>query len=204
VVSWNGSLFTYFFSHCWIDYRHFAADNPASFGESGPAVDWFENSRRAVQTQRQRCIETAKDYPTLGENRWGLAPCAFRNSYVVHDIKPNISDHDAWHDGVVPPYGAASAIMFTPKESMAALREYKSLRDEKGNPLAWRDPEKGGYAFVDSFRLDPPFGQDENLGIDEGPMLLGIENARTGLIWRLFMQHEAARHAVERLRLTPR
>ena len=71
VVSWNGSLFTYFFSHCWIDYRHLATDDPAAFGESGPAVDWFENSRRAMLTQRQRCIEVSSKFPTLGENRWG-------------------------------------------------------------------------------------------------------------------------------------
>ena len=40
--------------------------------------------------------------------------------------------------------------------------------------LAWRDPDKGGYAFVDSFSLTPPYGHDENLGIDVGPLLLAI------------------------------
>ena len=112
VVSWNGSLFTYFFAHCWIDYRHLAADDPAAFGEAGPAVDWFENSRRAVLTQRQRCIEEASQFPTLGENRWGLAPCGFKDKYLVHEVRPNICDHDSWCDGVVPPYAAGSAIMF--------------------------------------------------------------------------------------------
>jgi hypothetical protein len=73
-----------------------------------------------------------------------------------------------------------------------------------GKPLAWRDPEAGGYAFVDSFSLDPPYGQDENFGIDAGPLLLAIENHRTGLIWRLFMQHDAAKRSVERLKLRPR
>ncbi len=204
VVSWNGSLFTYFFSHCWIDYRHLGADDPTAFGESSTAVDWFENSRRAALTQRQRCIEVSSQFPTLSENRWGVAPCAFRDHYVVADVRPSVSDNENWHNGVLPPYGAGSAIMFTPRESMAALREYKSLTDIHGQPLAWRDPEKGGYAFVDSFSVSPPFGQDENLGIDEGPMLLAIENVRTGLIWRLFMKHEVARSAVERLKLKPR
>jgi len=204
VVSWNGSLFTYFFSHCWIDYRHLAADNPAKFGEAGPAVDWFENSRRATLTHRVRCIEVSNKFPTLGENRWGLAPCSFREGYYVHEVRPNISDHDVWYGGVLPPYAAASAIMFTPQESLAALREYRSLNGPDGKPLAWRDPADGGYGFVDSFRLDPPYGQDDNLGIDQGPMLLAIENARTGLIWRLFMRHPAARRALERLELRAR
>jgi hypothetical protein len=204
VVSWNGSLFTYFFAHCWIDYRQMAADDPAAFGVEAPRVDWFENSRRASLTQRQRCIEAASMYPTLGENRWGVAPCGFRNRYLVHDVRPNISDNENWLDGVVPPYAAGSAIMFTPAESLAALREYKSLTAPDGKPLAWRDPAMGGYAFVDSFTLDPPYGHDENFGIDAGPMLLAIENVRTGLIWRLFMEHDVAKRAVERLKLAPR
>ncbi|HVT28648.1 MAG TPA: glucoamylase family protein [Lacipirellulaceae bacterium] len=204
VVSWNGSLFTYFFSHCWIDYRHLAADHPQAFGANGPSVDWFENSRRAVLTQRARCIDASRQFPTLGKNRWGLAPCAFRDNYLVHEVRPNIDNRDDWLGGVVPPYAAGSAIMFTPKESMAALREYKSLRYPDGRPLAWRDPDRGGYAFVDSFSLSPPYGQDENLGIDVGPLLLAIENVRTGLVWRLFMQHKVAQRAVERLRLEHR
>ncbi len=204
VVSWNGSLFTYFFAHCWIDYRHLAADDPAAFGVEGPPVDWFENSRRAVLTHRQRCIEAGRQFPTLGENRWGLAPCAFRDKYLVHEVRPNLSDQDVWLDGVVPPYAAGSAIMFTPAESLAALREYKSLRGPNGQPLVWRDPEQGGYAFVDSFSISPPYGQDENFGINVGPLLLAIENARSGHIWQLFMKHDAAKRAVDRLKLQPR
>jgi hypothetical protein len=204
VVSWNGSLFTYFFAHCWIDYRHLAADDPAARGGEGPPVDWFENSRRAVLTQRQRCIEASREFPTLGENRWGLAPCAFRDKYLVHELRPNVDDKDDWQSGVVPPYAAGSAIMFAPRESLAALREFKSLRDSNGQPVAWRDPAKGGYAFVDSFSLAPPYGQNENLGIDVGPMLLAIENVRTGLIWKLFMKHDVAKRATDSLRLRPR
>jgi hypothetical protein len=204
VVSWNGSLFTYFFSHCWIDYRHLAADNPGAFGVKNIPVDWFENSRRAVLTHRARCIEAGREFPTLGENRWGLAPCAYRDKYLVHEVQPNMSDKDVWYDGVVPPYGAGSAIMFAPAESLAALREYMTLQNANGKPLTWRDPAKGGYGFVDSFSLDPPYGHDENLGIDQGPLLLAIENVRTGLIWRLFMAHPVARLAVERLQLKPR
>lgn len=204
VVSWNGSLFTYFFSHCWIDYRHLAADAPSKFGIDAPAVDWFENSRRAVLTHRARCIEVSREFPTLGTHRWGLAPCAFRDKYLVHEVRPNMSDKDEWYDGVLPPYAAGSAIMFAPAESLLALREYISLKDAKGQPLAWHDPKQGGYGFVDSFSLDPPYGHVENLGIDQGPLMLAIENARTGLVWKLFMQHPAAQRAVERLKLQPR
>jgi hypothetical protein len=204
VVSWNGSMFTYFFSHCWIGYRQLAADDPSKFGAEGPAVDWFENSRRATLTHRARCVEESDKLITLGENRWGLAPCEFRADYLVAEVRPNISDNDNWLGAVVPPYGAGSAIMFTPRESLAALREYRELKGPDGKPLVWRDPAAGGYGFVDSFSLDPPHGHEGNLGIDQGPLLLAIENARTGLIWQLFMQHEVAQRAVKRLGLKPR
>jgi hypothetical protein len=203
-VSWNGSLFTYFFAHCWIDYRHLAADDPAAFGQAGPRVDWFENSRRAVLTHRARCIEASSEYPTLGPNRWGLAPCEFAGRYLVADVKPNVSDQDRWLDGIVPPYAAGAALMFAPAESMAALREFRSLKKGDGTPLAWRDPASGAYGFVDAFRLSPAEANEANFGINVGPLLLGIENARSGLIWRLFMEHDVARRAVERLRLRPR
>lgn len=204
VVSYNGSMFTYFFAHCWIDYRHLGPDDPAAFGVDEAAVDWFENSRRATLTHRARCVEASRNYPTLGANRWGLAPCTFRDKYLVHEVRPNVSEQDVWYDGVVPPYGAGSAIMFAPQESLAALREYITLKDEQGQPLAWRDPAQGGYGLVDSFSLDPPYGHVEYLGIDQGPLLLAIENVRSGLIWRLFMEHDVAKRAVAQLRLKPR
>jgi hypothetical protein len=204
VVSWNGSMFTYFFSHCWIDYRHFGPDDPTKFGVDGPSVDWFENSRRATLTHRARCIEESDKLPTLSENRWGLAPCSYRDHYFVHEVRPNLSDKDIWFDGVVPPYGAGSAIMFAPAQSMAALREYRSLENDRGDPLVWSDPASGGYGFKDSFSLDPPYGNDDYLGIDQGPLLLAIENARTGLIWQLFMRHPVAKRAVEKLDLQAR
>ena len=197
-------MFTYFFAHCWIDYRHLEADDPAKFGGEGPAVDWFENSRRATLTHRARCLEASQEFPTLGPNRWGLAPCEFGQDYCVAQVRPNVSDTDEWRGAAVPPYGAGSAIMFTPAESIAALREYRSLKGVDDKPLAWNDPATGGYGFMDSFRLDPPHGHDVNSGHDQGPLLLAIENVRTGLIWRLFMQHYAAKRAVERLQLQPR
>jgi len=201
VVSWPGSLFTYIFSHCYIDYRSLGADDPKRFGVEAPRVDWFENSRRAVLTHRQRCIEQASRFKTLAEDRWGLSACAGRDGYIVPEVMPNIRDHDEWYAGTLAPYAAASAIMFTPRESMAAIRAFRSLKNGKGEPLVWRDPAKGGYGFVDAFNLDQGFASDDYVGIDQGPMLLAIENARTGLIWKLFMRHASARRAIKRLRL---
>jgi hypothetical protein len=202
VVSWPGPLFTYFFSHCWIDYSKMGADNPMAFGVGAPRVDWFENSRRATLTHRQRCIEQSDTLHTLSADRWGLSACSTcEDGYIVPMVKPNLADKDNFEGGTIAPYAAGSAIMFTPQESMIALRAFRELKRPDSKPFAWREPSEGGYGFVDSFNLDKKKACEDYVGIDQGPMLLAIENARTGLIWRIFMDHPLAKRAVERLKL---
>jgi hypothetical protein len=206
-VSPTGSLFTYFFSHTWIDYRRLSADDPKAFGVDAPRIDWFENSRRAVLTHRQRCLEAAPQYATFSRDRWGVSPCmgyddAGESTYLVQDVTPNLSKRDEWGRGTVAPYAAGCAIVFAPQESLAALKAFRELKNRAGQPLVWRDPDHGGYALADSFNVDEDRAVDDNVAIDVGPMLIAIENARTGLVWRLFMEHELAQRAVQRLGLS--
>jgi hypothetical protein len=123
------------------------------------------------------------------------------DSYLVQALRPNVTDRDEWHGGTIAPYAAGSAIMFAPEESLAALRAYRELKADDGRPLVWRDPDQAGYGFADSFNLDYKHVSDDNIAIDVGPMLIAIENARTALPWRLFMQSETAKRAVAALRL---
>jgi hypothetical protein len=204
VVSWNGIPFNYFFSHCWIQYRRFAADEPNRFGVDAPRVDWFENSRRALLVHRQRCIEVAGELTSFSPDRWGVSPCMGfdaqgKRSYLVQSVEPNLCDKDVWQRGTIAPYAAGGSIMLTPSESVAALQSFRQLKNESGDPLVWRDPQVGGYAYADSFNLDQHQVSDDNVSIDVGPMLLAIENARTGLIWNLFMRHAIAQRGVKRL-----
>ena len=87
---------------------------------------------------------------------------------------------------------------------MAAIRAYRTLKNDDGQLIVWSDPTKGGYGLVDCFNLDQNFASDDYVGIDHGPMLLGIENARSGLIWKLFMQHEAVQRSLKRLAIVRR
>jgi hypothetical protein len=123
--------------------------------------------------------------------------------YIVQEIRPNIRRFASLERGTVAPYAAGSCIMFTPHESMAALRAFRELKNDKGELLVWRDPDEGGYAFADSFNVDLQVACDDNVAIDVGPMLLAIENVRSGLIWKLFMEHEHAKRSCERLKLFP-
>ena len=127
-----------------------------------------------------------------------------RETYLVQETAPNLTDRDEWCGGTVAPYAAGSAAMFLPEESVAALRAFKELKVASGALLAWRDPSSGGYGFADSFNLDQMRACDDNVSIDVGPLLLAIENARTGLVWELFMKHPQAQRAAVRLKFVER
>ncbi len=215
---YSGALFTAFFAHCWIDYARLGVDDPGAWGvEHRARVDWWENSRRLVHLHRDKAIANPERLPTLGPDAWGLSACDGPDGYVVGGLFPeplemigavpgrDYSVHEAedhWGGGVVPPYAAASSIVFEPGLSIRAMRHYRSLNGPDGSPLAWRDPEDGGYGFVDSFRGgDEPWRAADTVAIDEGPMLLLIENARTGLIWELFSADPTVRAGLARLGL---
>ena len=73
-VSWGGQAFTYFFAHCWIDFRNFGTDDPQAFGVEQTPVDWFENSRRALLTHRQRCLDAVRPIQNVCHQSLGNEP----------------------------------------------------------------------------------------------------------------------------------
>ncbi|TWT78464.1 hypothetical protein Pla123a_12560 [Posidoniimonas polymericola] len=208
VVSWSGSLFTYFFTHCWIDYGAYDADNPAEFGFDKPRVDWLENSRRAALAHRDHCVAYADQYGTFSNERWGQSPCyAYKadggRTYIVPSQRPCLSDEERMFDGTIAPYAAGSAIVLTPQESVAALRAFVELGVGRPELGLWDDPEQGGIGLADSFNLDYGKAFEGGVAIDAGPMLLAIENARSGLIWDLFRRHPMGERAAAALQWKP-
>lgn len=217
---YSGALFTAFFAHCWIDYARIGVDNPGAWGREHRArVDWWENSRRIVRLHRDRAIANPLGLPTLGPDAWGLTACDGPEGYLVPGLFPEAVEmtgaragwdfstyraRDQWGGGVVPPYGAASSIVFEPELAVRAMRHMRALHTPEGEPVAWRDPASGGYGFVDSFRFDgvSAWSAEDTVAIDHGPMVVMIENARTGLIWKLFMRNQEIRSGLDRLGLS--
>jgi hypothetical protein len=200
-----GSLFTYFFAHCWINFKDFGADSHPTI-----PVNWWENSTLAVKANRQFCIDSSSTYATYGDNSWGLTACLGPNGYNGGNDsngKPKksygalpLKDPPANHDGTIPPYGAGSSIIFfssdpEQNESVQALKNYYT-----NYPKLW-----GLYAFKDAYNLgkasDPTddWYADEYFGIDVGSMLLMIENYRTGLVWNYFMQNNQIKEALKKI-----
>jgi hypothetical protein len=194
IRSWNGSLFIHFFAHVWLDLRELGPDHHPT-----TPVDWWRNSLQAVRANRQFCIDhaasagggNAQGYLTYGKTSWGLTACEGPDRAYRAYGAPQAKGMEFVSDGTVAPYGAGCSLLFTPSESITALKHY------------FQDPNLWSYrfGFADAFNLDPgkgrqPWYHHDYFGIDQGPMLLAIENYRSGLIWKTLAQNESIRRAI--------
>jgi hypothetical protein len=154
-------LFTHQYSHIWIDFKN----------KNDGYADYFQNSVNATLANRQFAIDQADRHAAYGANSWGLTASNGPFGYKAYGAPPGWAEHD----GTVAPTGCASSIVFTPAESRACIRH---LYEHLGEKL-W-----GRYGFSDAFNLEKNWFDDRVIGIDQGPMLLMIENYRTGLVWK--------------------
>ncbi|WP_442809377.1 glucoamylase family protein [Tamlana sp. 2201CG12-4] len=128
------------------------------------------------------CVENPKGYKGYGENCWGLTASDGNNGYSAHSPTND--------RGVITPTAALSSFPYTPKESMKALRFFY---EELGDKI-W-----GDYGFTDAFNLQENWYDYQYLAIDQAPIIVMIENHRTGLIWDLFMSCPEINKGLEKL-----
>jgi hypothetical protein len=177
-------LFGHQYSHVWIDFRNIQDAYMRAKG-----LDYFENSRRATLANRAYAIANPHGWADYGENVWGLTASDIPSSYRARGAPPPQSD-----DGTITPSAAAGSFAFTPHESLAALRYmYATYRTQ-----IW-----GPYGFKDAFNPSMKWFATEYLGIDQGPIVLMIENYRTGRIWNVFMHHTAIQRGLTRAGFMP-
>lgn len=147
-------------------------------------ADYFENSKNATLANHKFCSLESKRCKTYAKGYWGLTACDGPKGYKAYGAEPG----GALSDGTVAPTGAITSIMFTPEISLAFLE--KLYAEEKD--WLW-----GRYGFADSFNLASKWKSPDVIGIDQGGILLGIENYRTGLIWKLFQQAPEVKRALQ-------
>ncbi|MFZ0826546.1 MAG: glucoamylase family protein [Verrucomicrobiia bacterium] len=173
-------LFGYQYSHCWIDFRHIADAYMNSQNST-----YCENSRRATLAQRQYCIANPSGQTGYGSNVWGLTACDDPYvGYEAHGAPPAQND-----DGTIAPTAPGGAMAFTPEYSLPNL-EY--LYNQYRTNL-WT-----ANGFRDAFNLGVPWFDTDELGIDQGPIVIMIENYRTQRPWRLFMQNAEVQRGLQR------
>ncbi len=146
--------------------------------------NYFVRNRNHALIQHAYAVANPKQYEGYGTNCWGLTACDGPNGYSAHDIHPN-SD-----EGTIAPTAALASMPYTKAESMAAMRHFYRELGEK----LW-----GDYGFRDAFNLELGWYADSYLAIDQGPIVVMLENARTGLLWEKFMQNSEIQPALTAL-----
>jgi hypothetical protein len=132
-------------------------------------ADYFEQNRAHALIHHAYAQANPKRFEGYGP-AWGLTACDGNEGY---DAFSPTNDH-----GVIAPTAAIASLPYTPAESLAALRHYHEALGDR----LW-----GDYGFYDAFNETAGWVAESHLAIDQGPIVVMLENARSGLLWRLFM-----------------
>lgn len=206
-------LFGHQYSHVWIDFRGIK-----DAYMRGRGIDYFENSRRATLSQRAYAIANPNGWLGYDGDVWGLSAAdGPKDTTLVWNGKERrfftyaargAAATEVRDDGTITPTAVGGSVAFAPEITIPAL---KAMRSRYGEDLF------GKYGFVDAFnptyrfggplpagRIVPGVGwfDTDYLGIDQGPILLMIENYRTGLLWKLTRQSPYVRRGLERAGFT--
>lgn len=173
-TEYGGPLFWAHYSYLGLDPRKL---------QDAYAHYWTHN-RNQTLINYQWCVDNPGGYPNYGPDCWGLTASYSTNFYDAH--RPG---HDT---GVISPTAALSSFPYTPEESMRALRYFYGKKEQ-----LW-----GKFGFFDAFDEQENWYPQRYLAIDQGPIVVMIENHRSGLLWDLFMSCPELQAGLTRLGFT--
>ena len=188
--SWFGSIFTYQFSHAFVDFRNMV---------DGNNTDWYQNSVKATIAARQYCIDNKEGFLAFHEDSWGLTACDTPNGYKgkLGNAPSGYSNDAHENDGTVALAGSVGSFPFLPKEVESSIAYYYTVLDGK---------LVGKYGLYDAYNLEnnKVWVANDVIGIDKGISLLMIENYRSEIVWKYFMQNEYIQNAITVLGFKPK
>jgi hypothetical protein len=183
---YSGPLFTHQLSHMWVDFRGICDEFMRA-----RRSDYFENSRQAAYVHQEYAIRNPRGFEGYGEHCWGFTACDGPGwvTRSVHGVDREFFEYTARgapfgpDDGTVAPWVVVASLPFAPEIVIPTVRTF--ARMELGMT--------GKYGFKPSFNQsfavgDSPTGwwvTPYHFGIDQGPIVLMIENYRTGLLWNI-------------------
>jgi hypothetical protein len=183
-----GPLFIHQMSQLWLNLKGTYDDFNRRVG-----FDYFENSRRATLAQRQYAIDNPKGFSHYGENAWGFTASDGPGpaEITINGVKRVFYNYAARgapndiDDGTIAPWAVVSSLPFSPKIVLSAIRHAIEKLDLKN--------KKRLYGFDASFNPTFPCnGMNPHgwispwrFGLNQGPIVIMIENYQTGLIWKL-------------------
>ena len=148
-------------------------------------ADYWEQNVAHAKINHAYCVANPKKYYGYSDECWGL---------TASDIPKGYTASSPTNDGgTIAPTAAVASIPYTPEESLKAIRYFYYVLGDK----LW-----GEYGFKDSFNLSARWFAPSYIAIDQGPIVLMIENYRTGLLWENFMKNEDVKMGLDKLGFT--
>lgn len=145
---------------------------------------WTQNVNH-TQINHAYCLDNPLQYVGYSADCWGLTASDNQEGYSAHSPTNDL--------GVITPSAALGSFPYTPEYSMQALKFFYYTIGDK----IW-----GEYGFYDAFNVTEGWFGDSYLAIDEGPIIIMIENHRTKLLWNLFMSCPEVTTAADKLGFT--
>ena len=188
-----GPLFGHHYPQAWIDFAGLKSPElmkPAL----GEPYDYFENTRRATYANRAYCIANPLGWPNYGENEWGLTACDGPPGFGLNGYSARgASDINAVDDGTIAPTAPGASLVYAPEIVLPALRHMKNTY---GSQLY------STYGFRDAYNDSVNWFDTDYIGIDQGPILMAIENLRSRLIWRTMRKDVMIQRGLQRAGFT--
>ncbi len=145
-------------------------------------ADYWQHNVNHTLINYEYCVQNPKGYKDYGKNSWGLTAGYSVKFYAAHSPGEDV--------GVITPTAALSSFPYTPNQSMEAMKHfYFDLGDKIFGP----------YGFYDGFSVDQDWYKPWYLAIDQGPIVVMMENERTGLLWKLFMSCPEVQQGLDKL-----
>lgn len=149
--------------------------------------NYFLNNKHHTLINRAYCVANPLNKVGYNENTWGLTACDNPWGYSAHE--PYVNDN-----GTIAPTAAISSMPYTPNESISALKNfYRSFYSG-----LW-----GEYGFKDAFNLGENWFANSYLAIDQGPIIVMIENYRSQLLWNKFMSNPEIQPMLDSIGFVP-
>jgi hypothetical protein len=167
----------------WAHYSYLALDPR---GLKDKYTDYWEHNTNHTLINRAWCVENPLGFKGYGPESWGLTASYSVKGYAGH------SPGEQSDLGVISPTAALSSFPYTPEYSIQAMRHwYENLGDKVF----------GKYGFYDAFSETENWFPQRYLAIDQGPIVVMIENHRSGLLWDLFMSSPEIQAGLSKLGL---
>lgn len=163
-----------------LSHYSFLGLNPKSLKD--PHADYWEQNRNHALINRAHCLNNPHGYKGYGANCWGLTSSDDHQGYNTH-----APTHD---NGTITPTAALSSFPYTPDYSMQALRHF---HEDLGDKI-W-----GQYGFTDAFNESNNWYANNYLAINQGPIIVMIENYRSGLLWDMLMSCPEIKRALKKM-----